>query len=110
MTLNLSKSGETLSATVETVIVRVTQNYKTNGSVELTIHTAEWLILPDGSKQEIGQWTRHSATYPDIDTMVTLTALTWGKPRSEAEKALSDYGDILNAALAAMAARDAQEQ
>lgn len=108
MTLNLSKPGSEITARTETVIVRVEQDHNIDGSVSLTIHTAEWLTLPDGSKREIGQWTRHRAIYPDVETMTQLTAIAWGKSLDEAEKALSDYGAILNAALSALIARDTQ--
>jgi hypothetical protein len=125
MTLNLSKPTGTLSADIEEVIVRVEQDHKPDGSIVLTIHTAEWLTLADGSKREIGQWVRHSATYPDVQTMVQLTALTWAPNQATrealaaeiltgaagaAEAVLGAYGDILSAAKAAIAARDAQPQ
>lgn len=125
MTLNLTKPDGTLSANVETVIRRVEQDYKPDGSITLTIHTTKWLILHDGSKLEIDPWARHSATYPNIATMIALTAQTWN-PDQETREALASeilagateasdavlgaYGDILNAAQAAMAARDAQAQ
>jgi hypothetical protein len=123
MTLTLSTPAGSLSAAVERVIVRVEQDYKPDGSIVLTIHTAEWLTLPDG-KREIGQWVRHSATYHDIETMVQLTALTWAPSQATREAlaaeiltgeegaasaVLGAYGEILSAAKAAIAARDAQQ-
>jgi hypothetical protein len=125
MTLNLSTPAGTLSADIEEVIVRVEQNYLPNGAIQLTIHTSEWLTLPDGTKREIGQWVRHSATYPDVQTMVQLTALTWAPSQATrevlaaeiltgtagaAEAVLGAFGEILSAAKAAIAARDAQQE
>jgi hypothetical protein len=119
MTLTLSTPAGSLSAAVEEVIVRVEQDHKPDGSIVLTIHTAEWLTSPDGTKREIGQWVRHSATYPDIETMVQLTALTWAPSQATrealaaeiltgtagaAEAVLGAYGDILSAAKAAISA------
>jgi hypothetical protein len=125
MALTLSTPAGSLSAAVEEVIVRVGQDYHTDGSITLTIHTAEWLTLADGTKREIGQWVRHSATYPDIETMVQLTALTWAPSQATREAlaaeiltgeegaasaVLGAYGEVLSAAKAAIAARDAQQQ
>jgi hypothetical protein len=124
MNLTLSMPAGSLSADIEEVIVRVGQDYHTDGSITLTIHTAEWLTLADGTKREIGQWVRHSATYPDIETMVQLTALTWAPSQATREvlaaesltgeegaasAVLGAYGGILSAAKAAIAARDAQQ-
>jgi hypothetical protein len=125
MTLNLSTPTGSIAADIEKVIVRVEQDYHPDGSITLTIHTSEWLSLPDGTKREIGQWVRHSATYLDVQTMVQLTALTWAPNQATrealaaeiltgtagaAEAALGAYGDILSAAKAAIAARDAQQE
>jgi hypothetical protein len=124
MTLNLSTPAGSIAADIEEVIVRVEQDYKPDGSIVLTIHTSEWLTLPDGTKREIGQWQRHSATYPDVQTMVQLTALTWAPNQATREAlaaevltgkagaasaVLGAYGDILSAGKAAIAARDAQQ-
>jgi hypothetical protein len=125
MTLNLSTPAGSIAADIEEVIVRVEQDHKPDGSIVLTIHTAEWLTLADGTKREIGQWVRHSATYLDIETMVQLTALTWAPNQATREglaaevltgtagaasAVLGAYGEILSAAKAAIAARDAQPQ
>jgi hypothetical protein len=122
MTLNLSTPAGSIAADIEKVIVRVEQDYKPDGSIVLTIHTAEWLTLPDGTKREIGQWVRHSATYPDVQAMVQLTALTWAPSQANrealaaeiltgtagaAEAVLGAYGEILSAAKAAISAMDA---
>jgi hypothetical protein len=122
--LNLSTPAGSIAADIEEVIVRVEQDHKPDGSIVLTIHTSEWLTLADGTKRE-GQWVRHSATYPDVKTMVQLTALTWAPSQATrevlaaeiltgtagaAEAVLGAYGDILSAAKAAIAARDAQQE
>jgi hypothetical protein len=124
MTINLSTPTGSIAADTEKVIVRVEQDYHPDGSISVTVHTSKWITLPDGTKQELGTWQRHSATYPSVGAMVQAAAATWApsqeyreslaeriqdNPLEASEAVLESYVGILNAMQSYLASQQATQ-